>query len=308
MSLDGIAVFVKVIEAGSFTAAAKGLNMPKATVSAKVAALENRLGVRLIQRTTRKLRLTEDGAKYFHHCSQALREVALGEAALRSAQEKPSGLLKIAAPVDIAHTALPRIACAYLERHPGTRVELLVSNRVVDLVGEGVDLAIRNSVASDSLMIAKRFLNVRNGLWASPHYLSGLGLISHPKRLSDARFIVLTDTKNIRLMNGRIQFDIVINSRTVADDRETIKNFALLGEGIGLLPDFLVADAVEAGTLVPVLPDWNDNFTDTFYLVYAAHKYTPPKVKAFVEIALHVIETRSAEHFTKHTKVPLGNS
>src|SRR5262245_34186833 len=106
---DAIAVFVKVMETGSFSAAARRLGMPKTTVSAKVAGLEKRLGVRLIQRTTRKLRMTEEGEKYFHHCAIAAREIELGEAALQSAKEKPSGLLKVTAPVDFGRAVLPRV-------------------------------------------------------------------------------------------------------------------------------------------------------------------------------------------------------
>src|ERR1700754_2018361 len=116
--MDAVAVFVKVVEAGSFAAAARRLGMPKATVSAKVAGLEKRLGVSLIQRTTRKLRMTDVGEKYFHHCAIATREVELGEAALQSAKVKPSGVLKVTAPVDFGRAVLPRILRAYAAKYP----------------------------------------------------------------------------------------------------------------------------------------------------------------------------------------------
>src|SRR5262247_3868041 len=142
-SLDAIAVFVKVVEAGSFSTAARRLGLPKTTVSAKVAGLERRIGVRLIQRTTRKLRMTEAGEKYFHHCAIATREVELGEAALQSAKERPTGVLRITAPVDFGRAVLPRIVRAYRAKYPDVSVELSVTNRVVDVVEEGFDLAIR---------------------------------------------------------------------------------------------------------------------------------------------------------------------
>src|ERR1700741_3815497 len=113
--VDSIAVFVKVVEAGSFSTAARRLGLPKTTVSAKVAGLEKRVGVRLIQRTTRKLRMTEEGEKFFHHCAIATREVEMGEAALQWAKEKPSGVLKVTAPVDFGRIVLPRIVRAYSE-------------------------------------------------------------------------------------------------------------------------------------------------------------------------------------------------
>jgi len=122
--MDAIAVFVKVVEAGNFSVAARRLGMPKTTVSAKVAGLEKRLGVRLIQRTTRKLRMTEAGETYFHHCAIATREVELGEAALQSAKAKPSGILRVTAPADLGRAILPRIAKAYAAKYPDVAARL----------------------------------------------------------------------------------------------------------------------------------------------------------------------------------------
>ena len=167
--MDPVTVFVKVVEAGSFAAAARRLNMPKTTVSAKVAGLEKRLGVNLIQRTTRKLRMTDVGEKYFHHCAIATREVELGEAALQSAKERPYGVLRITAPVDFGRAVLPRIVGAYAAKYPDVSVELIVTNRVVDLVEESIDLAIRWAGSlKDSSFITRRFIETRSNLWASP--------------------------------------------------------------------------------------------------------------------------------------------
>src|SRR6185437_14426297 len=154
MDLDAIAVFVRVVEAGSFSAAARRTGMPKATVSAKVARLEKRLGLSLLQRTTRQVRVTEAGGEYFRHCAVAIREIEIAEAALQSASGKPSGVLKVTAPVDLGHTLLPRIVHAYAASYADVTVELLVTNRIVDLVAEGIDLAIRPAqVLKDSSLI-----------------------------------------------------------------------------------------------------------------------------------------------------------
>lgn len=289
MNLDAIPVFVKVVEAGSFSGAARLLNMPKTTVSAKIAALEKRLGLKLIQRTTRKLRVTEAGAKYFHHCANAVREMELGEAALQSSQSAPSGVLKVTAPVDIGHILLPRITRAYLARYPGTSVELLVSNRVVDLIGEGIDLAIRAGTLKDSSLVAKRFLDTGATLWASPAYLKGLGSVSHPKHLAKASFVCFTGFSTLRLTNGKSAVDVPMAGRIVADDLEAIKALAVLGEGIAWLPDFLAADAVEAGSLVAVLPHWKSKAMGSIYFVYAGGKYASPKVQAFIRVALDIV-------------------
>src|SRR5215510_9248460 len=183
--VDAIAVFVKVVESASFSAAARRLGLPKTTVSAKVAGLEERLGVRLIHRTTRKLRMTEAGERYFHHCAIATREVELGEAALQSAKGRPYGVLKVTAPVALARAVLPRVVRAYAAKYPEVSVELIVTNRVVDLVEEGVDLAIRWAGSlKDSSLIARRFIETRSNLWASPDYLKGHGKVTHPRDLA----------------------------------------------------------------------------------------------------------------------------
>lgn len=285
--MDAVAVFVKVVEAGSFSAAARRLAMPKTTVSAKVAGLEKRLGVRLIQRTTRKLRMTEAGEKYFHHCAIAIREVELGEAALQSAKGKPYGVLKVTAPVDLGHVLLPRIAHAYAVKYPDVSLELILTNRTVDLVEEGVDLAIRSAtVMKDSSLIARRFFEARSNLWASPKYLKGFGKPAHPRDLTKAAFVARSVQKSVILTNGTSDFEVQLNGRVHTDDFEAIKALSMLGEGIAWLPDFLATDAVEAGTLVRVLSQWEPKQRGTFYFVYAGHRYALPKVEGFIQTAL----------------------
>jgi DNA-binding transcriptional LysR family regulator len=290
MDLDAIAVFVRVVEAGSFSAAARRMGMPKATVSAKIARLERRLGLSLLQRTTRKVRVTEAGEDYFRHCAEAIREVEIAEAALQSASGKPSGVLKVTAPVDLGHTLLPRIVHAYAAKYPDVSVELLVTNRVVDLVGEGVDLAIRPAqVLKDSSLIARRFHDLRSNLWASPDYLQRLGTPNDPRDLKKATFVEFRPRNSVVLTNGKADVEVATTGRIRADDFETIKALLLLGEGIAWMPDFLAADAVEAGTLVPVLPQWRPKERGAFYFVYVGRKYGLPKVEAFIETALELV-------------------
>jgi DNA-binding transcriptional LysR family regulator len=286
---DAIPVFVKVVEAGSFSAAARLLDMPKTTVSAKIAALEKRLELKLIQRTTRKLHVTEAGMKYFRHCANAIRELELGEAALRSTQGEPTGLLRVTAPVDVGHLVLPRVTRAYLARYPGTTVELLVSNRTVDLIGEGIDLAIRAGTLKDSSLIAKRFFDVGATLWASPAYLAQLGNVSQPRSLAKASFVLFKGINTLRLTDGKSEVEVPIGGRIVADDLEAIKALAVLGEGIAWLPDFLAADAVTAGSLVAVLPNWKSKPLGGISFVYPGRKYPSPKVQAFIQVAQEIV-------------------
>ena len=288
MDLDAIAVFVKVVEAGSFSGAARLLAMPKTTVSAKVAALEKRLGATLIQRTTRKLHITDAGAQYFGHCVKAVREIELGEAALVSTKAAPSGLLRITAPVDLVHTVLPRITLAYLQAYPGTRVELLPSNRVFDLLGEGIDLAIRVGARKDSTLITRRFLNLRMCLWATPSYLAKAPRVRRPADLARHPLYGHAAMKATYMSKGTAREQLQVESRLVSEDFETIKAMVLLGEGIGWMPDFLAADAVAAGTLLPVLPEWTTRSAGDFFFVYPGSRYTSPKVQAFMRLAIEM--------------------
>lgn len=301
MDLDAIAVFVKVIETGSFSAAARRLAMPKATVSAKVARLEKHLRVSLIQRTTRKLRVTEAGEQYFRYCAQAIRTVELAEASLQSASGKPSGLLKVTAPVDLGHTLLPRIAHAYAERYPDVSVELVVANRVVDLVAEGIDLAIRSSRAlKDSALIARRFFEMGSNLWAAPRYLRRLGEPAHPRDLQGAAFVGFLARSSVTLTNGKSEVEVPMTGRIRADDFETVKSLLLLGAGIAWLPDFLAEDAAAAGALVPVLPQWRPKDRAVFHFVYAGRRYGLPKVEAFIETALELAQPQHARTAARH--------
>jgi DNA-binding transcriptional LysR family regulator len=290
--VDSIAVFVKVVEAGSFSAAARRLGVPKTTVSAKVAGLERRLGVRLIQRTTRKLRMTEAGEQYFRHCAIATREIELGEAALQSSKEKPSGVLKVTAPVDLGRAVLPRIVRAYTAKYPDVSVELIVTNRVVDIVEEGVDLAVRWAGAlKDSSLVARRFIETRSNLWASPAYLKELGETSHPRDLANAAFLAHPVLKTVMLTNGKADFELQLDGRVNSDDLEVVAALILAGAGIAWLPDFLVADAVEAGKLVPVLAQWRPKKQQlwTYYFVYAGRRYALPRVEGFIQTALELV-------------------
>ena len=304
MALDAIAAFVKVVETGSFSAAARRLGMPKTTVSARVAGLEKRLGVRLIQRTTRKLRMTEAGERYFHHCSIATREVELGEAALQSAKAKPCGVLKVTAPVDLGRALLPRIVHAYAAKYPDVSVELTITNRVVDVVAEGFDLAVRWAGAlKDSSLIARRFIETSSNLWASPEYLKKLGNPTHPGDLDDAAFLAHPVLKTVTLTNGKSEFELELNGRVYSDDLEVILALIVLGEGIAWLPDFLAGDAVEAGKLVPVLPHWRPKKQQlwTYHFVHAGRRYAAPKVEGFIQTALelHGLAHKNADHGSK---------
>jgi DNA-binding transcriptional LysR family regulator len=291
MDLDGIEVFVKVLESGSFSRAAKGLGMPNSTVSAKVSALEKRLGVTLLQRTTRKLRATQAGEIYFQQCVQALERIQAAENELTGGQQEPRGLLRLTATVDAGHTMLPTLVRALLQKHPKLEVELIVTNRMLDLVAEGIDLAIRAGELPDSRLVARRFSVGHFGLWASPAYLKKRGTPSHPKDLAPEECLQFSLFKENRLdlTRGKERAAVVTSGRLRADDFEALKAFALLNEGIAYLPGYMCAEEVKQHRLQRVLPDWHGN-NITFSLVYPAQKFVSPKVRAFIAVAEELLK------------------
>ncbi len=258
MDLDGIEVFVKVVQAGSFSQAAKILAMPNSTVSAKVSQLEKRLGITLLQRTTRKLNLTQAGKTYFQRCIQALDELQAAESALAAAQSEPRGLLRLTAPVEISRSVLPAVIRAYLQKHAQMTVDLIVTNRVVDLVAEGVDLAMRAGKLKDSTLIARRFALGHFSLWASPAYVRHHSAPSHPQELRRYHFLQFSPFKRrlLELTNGKEHVRIAVSGRLVADDFEVLKSCAVLGEGIAFLPSFLCGHEKAQNRLVRILPQW----------------------------------------------------
>ncbi len=290
MDIDGIAVFIKIIETGGISAAAKSLNMPKTTVSAKLAALERRLKVSLVSRTTRKLQLTEIGEMYFNRCQPAVREIEQAEAELNLLNNQASGLLRISAPVDVGRLVMPAITSAFLKKYPKVSIELMISNQNAELITEGIDLAIRVGMLEDSSLIAKRFFELRTRLLAAPAYLQTLAPVNTPADLKHAAFVGFKGVKTLKLYNATQHAEIQIPSRVVSDDIETIKALLLNGEGIGWLPDLVATAAIEQGDLVEVLPDWLiEQSACGFYFVYPNQKYVPPKVSAFIKTAIELL-------------------
>ncbi|MEK2644499.1 LysR family transcriptional regulator [Bdellovibrio sp. BCCA] len=287
MQLDGIDIFVKVVQAGSFTKAAKLLGMPLTTVSGKVALLEKRLGVTLLHRTTRKLNLTEAGEAYFRRCLRVLDEVEAAEKELTTKRSEPEGTLRITSTIDVGHIILPPIIKEYLKRYPKMRVELVATNRLVDLISEGVDLAIRIGSLKDSTMVARRFLESQASLWASAAYVKKHGLPKHPRDLEKHQCISFSAEKNnnIRLSRQGETQTVAFPSRIVVDDMESTKAFVMQGDGIGLIPQFLCEEEARQGKLIPVLPQWTWGSLSLSF-VYPAQRFVAPKVQSFIECAL----------------------
>ncbi len=292
MRIDEISVFVRVLEAGSFTGAARRLGIPTTTVSAKVAALERRLGVTLIKRTTRRMRVTDAGQVYFDRCRTGLREIEAAEAEVAAETGRVAGLLRLTAPVDIAQDILPPVIARFREAMPEVRVEIIVTDRIADLIAEGIDLAIRVGPLRDSSLVTRSFMIGPTGLFACPRYLDRRGT---PRSLADlAQHDLIGFGKSrgrpIPMRMGSRKVEVSLTGAVTCDDFHATRAFIAMGLGIGFLPAFLAEDF----KLVRVLPELRSDQTGLFF-AYPAQKFVPPRVKRFIAFAVDMVG-RSRRH------------
>ena len=291
MDLNEIAIFIQVVQLGSFTRAAQKLEMPNSTVSSKISALERRLGVTLIQRTTRKLYVTAAGQIYFQKCLAALDAIQGAEGDLAASQGSPQGLLKITAPVELGASLLPSIITEYTRKYSAVTVEVILTDRRVDLLAEGIDLAIRAGQLQDSSLIAKKLGAVSFATFAAPSYLKERGLPTHPKELSDQTCIRFRPLgrESWKLTNGKTSIAIPIKDRLIINDLNMVKTLAVTGSGIALLPTFFCGSEVRAGRLVRILHDWRTELNPVHF-VYPGQKHLPPRLSAFMQMAAEQIK------------------
>lgn len=285
--LAGVDVFVEVVNARSFSRAAARLGMPATTVSARIRRLEDRLGTALLQRTTRRLSLTDAGERYYALCVDAIDLVQQAERAVATTLDEPRGRLRITAPADIAQSMLVPVIASYLDRFPAVTVELEVSNTYRDLVGEGIDLAIRVGELRSSSLVVRRFFTSALGLFAAPEYLAAHPAIERLSDLGRHRLIrIRTGRRGLVLRDGDESFDIdAMMARLQVDDMVTCQAFARSGLGIGLLPLFGQPEADRTAQLVQILPQVRiAPFTAHF--LYPRQNLVPPTVRSFIDMAL----------------------
>lgn len=286
MDLNAIRIFVKVVQAGSFVRAARQLGMPNSTASAKLAALEKRLHVTLLQRTTRKLRLTEAGETYYQHCLRALDEISLAETHINTARQEAQGLLRVTAPVDFGNMCLAGLVATFKQKFPKVALDFVFSNQVLDLVAEGIDVAIRAGRLQDSGLTAKKLGFAHWLPFASPAYLKRAGTPTHPKELGQhdcLQFTRLGDGK-WELTRGSTTVRVSVRHYIAANDINLGKTLCVAGYGLALLPTFACHPEIESGALVRVFPEWASR-SDPIHIVYPGQKFVDPKVRAFTTVA-----------------------
>jgi DNA-binding transcriptional LysR family regulator len=283
--LAGMVVFARVIDAGSFTAAAGQLGMSKSAVSKAVAALEDRLGARLINRTTRRLALTEVGRAFYERCVRILAEAEEAELAVTHLQAMPRGTLRINAPLSFGILHLGPALPDFLLRHPELKVDLELTDRMVDLIEEGWDLAVRIADLPDSSLIARRIADNRMVVVAAPAYWDRHGRPQHPRDLAEHACITYTYAPNpnewpFEGPEGR--FAVRVDGQLRTNNGDVALETLLAGLGVDLLPCFLTGPHLASGRLEAVLTEWTPP-PSGIYAVYPHNRHLSAKVRAFVD-------------------------
>lgn len=284
--------FVAVVDAGSFIGAADPLGMSKAAVSRHVSDLEQRLGVRLLQRTTRRLSLTDEGQAFYARSKEALALVDEAETEIRSRSTEASGVVRVNAPHTFGVLHLAPLWGAFMDANPRVSLEVTLSDRVVDLVDEGFDLAIRIATLPNSTLVSRKLASTRVMLCASPAYLARVGTPMRPADLALHQVIAYSywasrDEWTFTGPDGEVT--VRTHARLYANNGDTCLAAALNGQGIILQPSFLVADDVRAGRLVELMPAYR-SIELGIYAVYPTRKQLALKVRRLIDYlaeALH---------------------
>ncbi len=280
--------FVAVVDAGSFVGAAERLQSSKAVVSRRVAELEQQLGVRLLHRTTRKLSLTPEGDTFVGRCRSVLSELQDAEDDVSHQNVQAKGVLRVNVPVSYGISHLSKLWAAFMNQHPGVELDVTLSDRLVDLVEEGFDLAVRIGKLDASTMVSRRLSSTRLRLCASPEYILQHGKPTTPPELSYHRVLAysLLSSADVWTFSHRNEATHQTSVRVApvmrSNNGDTCRDAALGGQGIVLQPDFLVSDALKSGHLIELMPDWRGEELG-IYAVYPSRRYLSAKVRLLVD-------------------------
>ena len=293
--LNSLVVFAKVVEANSFSEAARRLKMPISTVSRRVAELEDQLGVRLLERSTRNLRLTELGAEVLE---QAIRSAEISEVVSSIVSNRlsdVSGTLRLSSPPSISDTLLTPLITAFQASYPNARIQVLVTDRFVDHIAEGVDLAFRLGALKDSSLVARRLLTYRHQLVASPAYLGGCKPPRRPQDLLDHRLLSFSHGKPDSSWafihkNGKDRETLIFQPYIAMNDFAGLAPALLAGGGIGELPPVVQPELVRDGRLVEVMPDWHFRTFD-LSVVHLGNRHISKPCRLFKEFAIQMTPT-----------------
>lgn len=281
--LNDMALFVEVVKANGFRRAAEVTGMPNSTVSRRISALEQAIGLRLLHRTTRRIELTEAGQLYFERCRRIVNEARLAHEQLGEMLAQPSGLLRVSLPVDFGNITLAPLIAEFARRYPGISFELDQTPRRVDLVSEPVDVAIRMGESPSSNLIARKLTMLPRLLYASPRYLELAGEPRQPSDLSSHECLRLRSAQPDTwvLQDDAGKAEVAVGGRFVLNSVGMIRRLAMLDLGIGMLNEEIVADELAEGRLRRVLPQWQASPVPVYAITET--RLLPAKTQRFIE-------------------------
>ena len=296
--LNDLFYFARVVEAGGFAAAGRQLGIPKSRLSRRIAELEERLGTRLLQRTTRQVKLTAVGERYLHHCQAMLLEAEMADEAVASMSSEPRGRLRVSSPVSLAHDFLPEVISSFLIQYPQVQLEMVLLNRRVDLIAEGIDVAlrVRDLGDEDPTLATRRLRQAQMQLVAAPGLADHL---THPSQLLGLPVVGAVEPD--RMVHFRLngpggeQHEVVLEPRLAIDDFLVRRATALAGLGFTALPSMYCEQALERGELVRLLPEWS---LPGGYLqaVYPHRRGMLPAVRVWIDHLAMAFETCEELH------------
>ncbi|WP_305404905.1 LysR family transcriptional regulator [Photobacterium leiognathi] len=285
---DGIALFVQVVKSGGFGAAAQAMGHSNSYVSKEIVKLENRLGVRLLNRTTRSISLTPEGKSYYQECLQLISDAEQAVAHITQSTVAPKGTLKISCPVWFGKHYLKHVFSAYLTRYPDVVVDLDMSDKAIDVIGDGYDLVIRASAKLDeSSLICKRIYSSRICTVASPEYIAKHGRPIHPTELSSHHCFCYSNLKKSNIWDymdkAGNQTSVDVHQRIRSNNTEMSLALVCNGDGIIRLPEFYIEQQIKTGELILLFEDYVFPMVDV-YALYPTRKHLASKVRCFLDL------------------------
>ena len=303
---NDLVLFAKVVDEGSFSRAADRLGVPKSTVSRRVAALEAQLGEQLLRRTTRKLILTDFGRAVLEHAHHVVEDVAAAESLAHHRQVQPSGRLRVSMPNDMANLVLAPLLAEFVLRYPAVTLEVDLSSRLVDLIAENFDVAIRmGELRDDATLAARRIATFTSSLYAAPAYVARRGVPAEPEALMEhdaLHLLARTGDPHVwTLVRGESRWEGIPPGRATANSPELLMRMALAGAGIAIIHEAFALPRVERGELVQVLPDWTTP-PIAASAVFPGRRLMPAHTRAFVDALAAKFASKECQAFEQETK------
>ncbi len=312
-NFSDIVAYVRVVEAHSFVAAAQTLGMSPSAISKAVSRLEERLGARLLNRTTRSLSLTDVGAAFYERCREALSQLDHAESEVSESRGVPRGRLRVDVPVSLGRRIIVPALPRFIAQYPEISVQMSMNDRVIDLVQEGIDAALRVGHLSDSSLIARRIGQLRGVTCASPEFIERYGEPRDPTELKPEHCLQMfkvgnNQTRDWMFKKGDVEYSLVPAARLAFSDPESAVAAAVSGAGFVRSLDFTVEAQIASGLLQPVLEDWNDGAYWPVSVVYPQHRQPTAKIRAFIDFVTGLFPQAGSPAMASAAKSSSGTS